>query len=242
MGTRAVRYSWLVLVAGLAALVAGVGLSLADGVDCADVETRAGNKCLTYGDGIARSLDGPGTAGDPAAPVTLGLGGLLAAVGVWLVFFADRSVRPVTGVGDRIELARRYGWRFADVDRELLADWADTPDFGAGQPAYAVLHGSFQGLEFVVFDFRRPVSGTAGTAWVVYLPHPSRTFVEWATTQQSLYRRPLYKVGVRADAIVDIGREQHRSTEPDAILRQVRALAEIVARFEARAAGPSPRT
>ncbi|MEU8655588.1 hypothetical protein [Actinoplanes philippinensis] len=46
-------------------------------------------------------------------------------------------------------------------------------------------------------------------------------------------------VGVRADAIVDIGREQHRSTEPGAVLRQVRALAEIVRRFQAQAAASS---
>ncbi|MEU4159619.1 hypothetical protein [Actinoplanes sp. NPDC026670] len=239
MGTRAARSSWIVLLVGLALLVAGIALSLGGSADCAAVETRAGNKCITYGDGAARTLDETATEEHPAAPVTLGLGGLLAAAGVWLVFFADRSVRPATGVGDRIELARRYGWRFADVDRELLADWADNPDFGADQPAYAVLRGSFEDLEFVVFDFRRPGSGTAGTAWVVYLPHPSRTFVEWATTQQPLYRRPLHKVGVRADAIVDIGREQHRSTEPDAVLRQIRALAEIVQRFEAQAAASS---
>ncbi|BEL10128.1 hypothetical protein Q0Z83_083190 [Actinoplanes sichuanensis] len=239
MGTRTVRFSWIVLLVGLAVLVVGIGLSVGGSADCADVETRAGNKCITYGDGAARTLDEAAAEEHPAAPLTLGLGGLLAAAGVWLVFFADRSVRPATGVGDRIELARRHGWRFADVDRELLADWADNPDFGADQPAYAVLRGSFEDLEFVVFDFRRPGSGSTGTAWVVYLPHPSRTFVEWATAQQPLYRRPLHKVGVRADAIVDIGREQHRSTEPDAVLRQIRALAEIVHRFEAQAAASS---
>jgi hypothetical protein len=239
MGSRAARSSWIVLLVGLAALVVGIGLLLDGSGGCEAAEMRAGNKCITYGDGAARTLDRTTAEGHPAAPITLGLGGLLAAGGVWLVFFTDRSVRPATGVGDRIELARRHGWRFADVDRELLADWADNPDFGADQPAYAVLRGSYEELEFVVFDFRRPGSGSAGTAWIVYLPYPSRTFVEWATTQQPLYRRPLHKVGVRADAIVDIGREQHRSTEPDAVLRQVRALAEIVHRFEAQAAASS---
>jgi hypothetical protein len=239
MGARAVRSSWIVLLAGLAVLVVGIGLLLDGTGGCAAAEMRAGNKCITDGDGAARTLDQTTAEGHPAAPLTLGLGGLLGAAGVWLVFFADRSVRPVTGVGDRIELARRHGWRFADVDRELLADWADNPDFGADQRAYAVLRGSYQDLEFVVFDFRRAGSGSAGTAWIVYLPHPSRTFVEWATTQQPLYRRPLHKVGVRSDAIVDIGREQHRSTDPEAVLRQVRALAEIVQRFEARTAASS---
>ncbi|WP_433793225.1 hypothetical protein [Actinoplanes sp. CA-252034] len=239
MSAQAVRSSWIVLLAGLAALVVGIGLSLGGSESCGATAMRAGSKCITYGDGIARTVEAADVEGSPAAPLTLGLGGLLAAAGVWLVFFTDRSARPATGVGDRIELARRHGWRFLDVDRELLADWADNPDFGADQPAYAVLRGSYGELEFVVFDFRRPGSGQAGTAWIVYLPYPSRTFVEWATTQQPLYRRPLHKVGVRADAIVDIGREQHRSTEPDAVLRQVRALAEIVQRFEAQAAASS---
>ena len=101
------------------------------------------------------------------------------------------------------------------------------------------IRGTYEDLEFVVFDFRRPDSGQAATAWIVYLPCPSRTFVEWATSEQPLYRRPLHLVGVRADAIVDIGREQHRSTEPDSVLRQIRALTEIVRRFEARAAASS---
>ncbi|GIE78975.1 hypothetical protein Aph02nite_49250 [Actinoplanes philippinensis] len=239
MGARAVRSAWIVLLVGLAVLVVGIGLSLSGSVSCGAAETPAGNRCITQGDGIARAVEQAGSAGHPAAPLALGVGGVLAAAGVWLVFFADRSVRPATGVGDRIELARRNGWRFLDVDRELLADWADNPDFGADQPAYAVLRGSYEELEFVVFDFRRPGSGQAGTAWIVYLPYPSRTFVEWATTQQPLYRRPLHMVGVRADAIVDIGREQHRSTEPGAVLRQVRALAEIVRRFETQAAASS---
>jgi hypothetical protein len=239
MGTRAVRSSWIVLLAGLAVLVAGIGLSVTGSTGCEAAEMRAGNRCITYSDGVARTVERSGAEGHPAAPLALGLGGLLAAAGVWLVFFADRSIRPATGVGDRIELARRHGWQFVDVDRELLADWADNPDFGADQPAYAVLRGTYEDLEFVVFDFRRPASGQAATAWIVYLPYPSRAFVEWATGEQPLYRRPLHLVGVRADAIVDIGREQHRSTEPDSVLRQVRALAEIVRRFETQAAASS---
>ncbi|MEU4621812.1 hypothetical protein AB0G04_17785 [Actinoplanes sp. NPDC023801] len=198
---------------------------------------RAGNQCVTYGDGsgVARTIDEP--AAGPAALLALVLGGLLAVAAAWLLFFADRSVRPATGVGDRIELARRHGWRFLDVDPDLLADWRDNPDFGGDQPAYAVLSGFLDDLEFVIFDFRRPGTGATGTAWIVYLPQPSWSFVEWAAAQQ--FRRPLHMVGVRPDAIVDIGREQHRSTEPEAVLRQVRALAGIVRLFESQAAASS---
>jgi hypothetical protein len=239
MDARPNRSTWIVFVVGLAVLFLGFVLFVSAGTGCGGTEIRAGNQSVTYGDGgdVTRAIDEP--SADPAALLTIVFGGLLAAAAAWLLFFADRSVRPATGVGDRIELARRHGWRFLDVDPELLADWGDNPDFGADQPAYAVVRGFLDDLEFVIFDFRRPGDGTTGTAWIVYLPQPSRSFVEWATTQQPLYRRPLHMVGVRADAIVDIGREQHRSTEPDAVLRQVRALAGIIRRFESQAAASS---
>ncbi|PRX26001.1 hypothetical protein CLV67_101727 [Actinoplanes italicus] len=239
MDARPNRSTWIVFFVGLAVLVLGLVLFVSADTGCGATEVRAGNQCVTYGDGggVTRAIGEQST--HPAALPGIVLGGLLAAAAAWLLFFADRSVRPATGVGDRIELARRHGWRFLDVDPGLLADWGDNPDFDAGQPAYAVLRGFLDDLEFVVFDFRRPGTGATGTAWIVYLPQPSWSFVEWATTQQPLYRRPLHKVGVRPDAIVDIGREQHRSTEPDAVLRQVRALAGIVRRFESQAAASS---
>lgn len=240
MGARTSRSSWIVLVAGLAFLTLGVVLRLGGSTGCTGTETHVGNQCVTYGDGweVARPPDRRSETNRLAALAALGAGGLLTVTGGWLIFFADRSARPVTGVGDRIELARRNGWQFLDVDQDLLADWRDTPDFAAARPAYAVLRGFYDDLEFVVLDFRRD-SGEAATAWIVYLPRPSREFVGWATAQELLYRRPLHRVGVRADAIVDIGREQHRSTEPDSVLRQVRALAEIIRRFEAQAAAGS---
>ncbi len=241
MGARASRSSWIVLFTGLGVLVLGVALILGGSSGCTGTEMHVGNQCVTYGDGweVARPPDQRNDILRLVALTAVGLGGLLTVAGGWLLFFADRSVRPVTGVGDRIELARRQGWQFADIDRDLLADWKDTPDFGTGRPAYAVLRGVYDDLDFVVFDFRKPDTGEAATAWIVYLPHPARTFVEWATAQELLYRRPLHMVGVRADAIVDIGREQHRSTEPDSVLRQVRALAEIIHRFEAKMAAGS---
>ncbi|MDI6098663.1 hypothetical protein QLQ12_08615 [Actinoplanes sp. NEAU-A12] len=241
MGARTSRSSWIVLFTGLAVSVLGVVLFLAGSVGCAGTEMHVGNQCVTYGDGweVARPPDRRSDVQRLAALTAIGLGGLLTAAGGWLLFFADRSARPATGVGDRIELARRQGWQFVDVDPELLTDWKDTPDFGAGQPAFAVLRGLYGDLDFVVFDFRKPDTGEFATAWIVYLPHPSRMFVEWATAQEPLYRRPLHMVGVRADAVVEIGREQHRSTEPDSVLRQVRALAEIIHRFEARASAGS---
>jgi hypothetical protein len=239
MDVRTNRSTWIVFFAGLAVLGLGLVLFVSAETGCGISEVRAGNQCVTYGDSgaVTRTLDEQ--RADPAALLAIALGALLAAAAAWLLFFADRSARPATGVGDRIELARRHGWEFTDVDPHLLADWADNPDFGADQPAYAVLRGFLDDLEFVVFDFRRPGTGVAGTAWIVYLPQPSWSFVEWATGQQPLYRRPLHKVGVRPDAIADIGREQHRCTEPDAVLRQVRALGEIVRRFESQAAANS---
>jgi hypothetical protein len=240
MDVRTNRSTWIGFFAGLAVLGLGLVLFVSGETGCGATEVRAVNQCVTYGDSgaVTRTLDEQRP--DPAALLAIALGGLLAVAAAWLLFFADRSARPATGVGDRIELARRHGWQFTDVDPQLLADWADNPDFGAAdQPAYAVLRGFLDDLEFVIFDFRRPETGVAGTAWIVYLPQPSRSFVEWATEQQPLYRRPLHMVGVRPDAIVDIGREQHRSTEPDAVLRQVRALGGIVRRFESQAAASS---
>ncbi|GAA4921594.1 hypothetical protein [Actinoplanes utahensis] len=240
MGVRTGRSSWIVLTLGLGILVLGVVLLLNDTATCTTTEMRAGNQCITVGDGggVVRSLE---RQGDDrfAALLAIALGIMVAGAGVWLTFFADRSVVPATGVGDRIELARRHGWSFVDVDPELLADWSDTPDFGEGRPAYAVLRGTYTELDFVIFDFRRPGTGELSTAWIVYLPVPSRVFVTWATAQEPLYRHPLNMVGVRTDAIADIGARLHRSTEPDSVLRQVRALAEIVRRFEAQKAANS---
>lgn len=237
MGVRTGRSSWIVLIVGLGILLLGVVLLLNDTAACGAAEIRAGNKCITVGDSgeVVRSIERDGEA-RVVALLTIALGVLVAGAGVWLTFFAERSVVPSTGVGDRIELARRHGWRFADVDHQLLADWSDTPDFGAGQPAYAVLRGEYTELDFVVFDFRRPGTGELSTAWIVYLPVPSRAFVTWATAQEPLYRHPLHMVGVRTDAIADIGARLHRSTDQDSVLRQVRALAEIIRRFEAQLA------
>ncbi|GAA1600195.1 hypothetical protein [Actinoplanes couchii] len=235
MNGRTSRSSWIVLIVGLGVLCLGVILLLNGGASCGATEIQVGGQCITYGDGASRTLESDGI-GRLAGRLTLGAGGLIAAAGVWLVFFADRSVPQSAGVGDRIELARRNGWQFLDVDGDLLEAWSDTPDFGEDQPAYAVLRGFLDDLEFVVFDFRKPDTGALRTAWIVYLPEPSRSFVKWATAQEPLYRRPLNMVGVRADAIVDIGAGPHRSTEPDAVLRQVRALVEIVRRFESQAA------
>lgn len=239
MSVRTSRYSWIVLAVGLVILALGVVLLMNGTAGCGPAETRVGNQCVTVGDetGLARPLEH--SVGRLAGMLTIGLGVLLGAAGVYLTFFADRSVSPATGVGDRIELARREGWRFLDVDPDLLADWSDTPDFGEDQPAYAVLRGVHDDLEFVVFDYRKPDSGELATAWIVYLPEPSRAFVKWATSQEPLYRRPLNMVGVRADAIVDIGRQVHRSTEPESVLRQIRALAEIIRHFEGQAAASS---
>ncbi|MEV0896497.1 hypothetical protein [Actinoplanes sp. NPDC049802] len=224
---------------GLVILALGVVLLMNGTAGCAATETRVGNQCFTVGDGsgLARPLDQQG--GRMTGLLVIAIGGVVGVAGGWLTFFGDRSVTPATGVGDRIELARREGWRFLDVDPDLLADWSDTPDFGEDQPAYAVLRGVHDDLEFVVFDYRKPDTGELATAWIVYLPQPSRTFVKWATSQDPLYRRPLNMVGVRSDAIVDIGRRVHRSVEPESILRQVRALAEIIRRFESQAAAGS---
>lgn len=238
MNARTSRSSWIVLSVGLGILSLGVILLLNGGASCGATETQVGGQCITYGDGGSRTLESDDT-GRLLGRLAIGAGGLIAAVGVWLVFFADRSIPRSAGVGDRIELARRYGWQFLDVDGDLLSAWSDTPDFGADQPAYAVVRGYYDDLEFVVFDFRRPDTGVLRTAWIVYLPEPSRSFVRWATAQEPLYRRPLTMVGVRADAIVDIAGQPHRSTEPEAVLRQVRALVEIVRRFESQAATSS---
>lgn len=238
MSGRKSRSSWIVLTVGLGVLLLGVVLLLDGGASCGATEIQIGGRCITGGDGASRALELDGDA-RLTARLTIALGGLIAAAGVWLVFFADQSISQSAGVGDRIELARRRGWQFRDVDAELLTAWSDTPDFGADQPAYAVLRGWYDELEFVVFDFRAPDTGELNTAWIVYLPGPSRAFVSWATAQEPLYRRPLNMVGVRADAVVDIGAKLHRSTEPDAILRQVRALVEIVRRFESQATATS---
>ncbi|WP_430780367.1 hypothetical protein [Actinoplanes sp. G11-F43] len=238
MSGRTSRSSSIVLIVGLAVLASGVILLLTGDSTCGTTEMHIGGQCITYGDGSSRVLEPDGQTRLPAL-VAVGLGGLIAAAGVWLVFFADQSVPQSAGVGDRIELARRQGWQFLDVDADLLTAWSDTPDFGEEQPAYAVLRGHYDDLEFVVFDFRKPDTGELCTAWIVYLPEPSRAFVRWATAQEPLYRRPLNLVGVRADAVVDIAARLHRSTEPDAVLRQVRALVEIVRRFEAQAATSS---
>ncbi|SDT71758.1 hypothetical protein [Actinoplanes derwentensis] len=234
MNGRTSRSSWIVLIVGLGLLALGVILLLNGGASCRATEMQIGGQCITYGDGASRILE-PDDTGRLAGRLIIGAGGLVAAAGVWLVFFADRSIPRSAGVGDRIELARRHGWQFLDVDGDLLDAWSDTPDFGEDQPAYAVLRGYYDDLEFVVFDFRKPETGVLSTAWIVYLPDPTRAFVKWATAQEPLYRRPLTMVGVRADAIVDIAARPHRSTEADAVLRQVRALVEIVRRFESQA-------
>ncbi|BEL01877.1 hypothetical protein Q0Z83_000680 [Actinoplanes sichuanensis] len=217
-------------MAGLVMLVSGTLWLLSDSVSCGGSEMRSGDECVTYSDGESTTLD---LAGQRRAEQFKGgalalFGAVLTLTGGLLVR-SDRGKDPSAPVDDRINLGRRDGWSFTDVDTDLLTTWRHQVHFSSGPAAWSVLSGIQDGVRFVIFDYR--LGDSPRTAWMVFPNEPSPEFRKWALSRGIGARGPLNTVEEDERALIGTGR-LFRSKKPDHVLRPLTRLVEAVRRYE----------
>ncbi|MGC4749313.1 hypothetical protein ACLQ28_27210 [Micromonospora sp. DT201] len=232
---RADRRSWFILLTGIAILILGA-VSLAAGSNsCGGSKMSEGDTCITYRDGqrSVEDAEGQRTVNQSEAGALIGLGALMALLGGFLIR-GDRGTDPSAPVTDRLELARREGWQFTEVDAELVDTLRHHLRFESSPAAWSVLRGTHDGLRFVIFDYTW--IGKTFTAWLVHLPEPSPEFARWATSTTSGWRKPLTDVVVDERAVIGSG-PVFRAKDPERVLKPIRSLTELVRRYE-RSATP----
>jgi hypothetical protein len=221
-----------VILVGL--VVVFVGIHELTTVECGGRQMTNGDSCVNLGSGGTRDFEQQHRFNEGFGSVAIGVGvALLLGAGVYLL--RTRELPPHT-YHDRQELARREGWDFQASDTGLLKEWQPlSAHLASTEDLRGVIRGTLDGLRFAVFDYS--AYDGENTAWVVYLPEPAPPgFRNWCKGRR-LRRRPLNLLQSTPNALINYGVRQHRSRRPDNVLRQVRALATIVRRFERDRAG-----
>lgn len=211
---------------------------LADGSNsCGGSEMSEGDTCVTYRDGqrSVRDAEGQRAVNQSKGGALVGLGALMVLLGGFLIR-GDRGTDLSAPVTDRLELARREGWQFTEVDTELVDTLRQHLQFESSPAAWSVLHGTHDGLRFVIFDYTWV--GKTFTAWLVHVPEPSPEFATWATSTTLGWRKPLTGVMVDERAVIGSG-PVFRAKDPERVLKPIRFLTELVRRYE-RSAIPRP--